>query len=169
MARRVGCNRSGAGGKNPSPTHGGRFAVNVVGAASPTPRGGVKTPPYDANDKGVPQMGCGREGQGRAAARPRTVGGWLPGNGRPRKARQSPSGLASSASSPLRGAPFCAGEARERSLPIRGGGREAGRRGSRACGWLPVNGLLRKVAGGIYAAPTELPFPPAGVRGNSRV
>ena len=73
---------------------------------------------------------------------PFAVGGWLPGNGRPRKARQSPSGLAGSASSPVRGA-FCAGEARERSLPIRGGGREAGRRGSRACGWLPVNGLLR--------------------------
>ena len=49
--------------------------------------------------------------------------------GRRRKARQSPSGLAGSASSPVRGA-FCAGEAREGSLPIRGGGREAGRKGS---------------------------------------
>ena len=65
---------------------------------------------------GLPQMGYGREGRGRAAAHPFAVGGWLPGNGRPRKARQSPSGLASSASSPD-GAPFCAGGARGKSLP----------------------------------------------------
>ena len=31
---------------------------------------------------------------------------------------------------PLKGEPFCAGGAREESLPIRGGGREAGRKGS---------------------------------------
>ena len=88
---------------------------------------------------GLPQMGYGREGQGRAAVRPFAVGGWLPGNGRPRKARQSPSGLASSASSPD-GKPFCAGEARERSLPIRGGGREAGRKGSGGWRGLPFTG-----------------------------
>ena len=35
------------------PTVGGKFAAkDVGGAASPTPRGGVKTPPYDAKDKG---------------------------------------------------------------------------------------------------------------------
>ena len=78
---------------------------------------------------GVPQMGCGREGQGRAAARPFAVDGWLPENGWQHTARRDPSGLAGSASSPKRGA-FCAGEARERSLPIRGGGRGADRKGS---------------------------------------
>ena len=31
-----------------------------------------------------------REGQGRAAARPFAVGGWLTGNGQPRKARRNP-------------------------------------------------------------------------------
>ena len=54
-----------------------------------------------------------REGQGRAAAHPFQVGGWLTGNGRPRKARRDPSGLASSASSSLCGAPFA------RALPAR--------------------------------------------------
>ena len=53
---------------------------------------------------GVAWMGCAREGQGRAATSPFQVGGWLPVNGWRRKARQSPSGLASSASSPVRGA-----------------------------------------------------------------
>ena len=48
---------------------------------------------------------CAREGQGRAVARPFAVGGWLTGNGRPRKARRDPSGLAGSASSPD-GEPF---------------------------------------------------------------
>ena len=74
--------------------------------------------------KGVQWQGCGPGMPGLFQ-----VGEWLPVNGWRRKARQSPSGLASSASSPVRGA-FCAGEARERSLPIRGGGREAGRTGS---------------------------------------
>ena len=36
---------------------------------------------------------------------------------------QSPSGLAGSASSPRCGAPFCAGAAREKASPFRGGGR----------------------------------------------
>ena len=35
-----------------------------------------------------------------------------------------------SGESPLKGEPFCAGGARGESLPIRGGGREAGRKGS---------------------------------------
>ena len=84
---------------------------------------------------GLPQMGYEREGRGRAAVRPFAVGGWLPVNGWRRKARQSPSGLASSASpldpnpsvasrhlpaqrgvTPLRGAPFArAKPAREAS------------------------------------------------------
>ena len=50
----------GTGGMNPSPTVGGRFAANVVGgAASPTPLGGVKTPPYDAKIKEIQWQGCG--------------------------------------------------------------------------------------------------------------
>ena len=58
---------------------------------------------------GLPQMGRAREGQGRAAARPFPVDGWR------RKARQNPSGLASSASSPD-GEPFArAKPAREAS------------------------------------------------------
>ena len=178
MARRVGCNRSGAGGMNPSPAHGGRFAVNVAG-------GGVLDAPRRGQDRALRckrHMGGNGKAAGRACPAPtgrrgrvadeRGKGGRQPApfpvDGWQRKARRNPSGLASSASSPD-GEPFCAGEARERSLPIRGGGREAGRRGSQACGWLPVNGLLRKAAGGIYAAPTELPFPPAGVRGNTRI
>ena len=121
------------GGMNPSPTVGGRFAANVVGGGVPdAPRRGqdpsLRCKPLKGMQRqgcgpgmpgpyGVAWMSCAREGQGRAAARPFQVGGWLPVNGWRRKARQSPSGLASSASSPLRGAPFCAGEAREKSLP----------------------------------------------------
>ena len=65
----------------------------------------------------LPQMGCEREGQGRAAARPFCCGRV---GDRERVATESPSKPlrpAYAASSPLRGAPFCAGEARERSLP----------------------------------------------------
>ena len=46
-----------------------------------------------------------REGQGRAAARPFAVDGWLPENGWQHTARRDPSGLAGSASSPD-GEPF---------------------------------------------------------------
>ena len=123
----------GTGGMNPSPTVGGRFAANVVGGGVPdAPRRGqdpsLRCKPLKGMQRrgcgpgmpgpyGVAWMSCGREGQGRAAARPFQVGGWLPVNGWRRKARQSPSGLASSASSPLRGAPFArAKPAREASL-----------------------------------------------------
>ena len=100
------------GGMNPSPT-GGTLAAGGREVAERKINGrqwqgcGPGMPgPY-----GLPQMGYGREGRGRAAARPFAVGGWR------RKARQSPSGLASSASSPLRGAPFArAKPAREASL-----------------------------------------------------
>ena len=126
MARRVGCNRSGAGGMNPSPTHGGRFAVNVVGGGVPdAPRRGqdpsLRCKSYMGGNGKAAGRACpaptGRRGRvadekgkgGRQPA-PFPVDGWQ------RKARRNPSGLASSASSPD-GEPFCAGEARERSLP----------------------------------------------------
>ena len=104
----------------------------TVDGSFPGGGGAVKTAPYDAKDKraAMARLRAGharplrtavkiyaREGQGRAAALPLCSGRGLPGNGWRRKARRNPSGLASSASSPLRGAPFCAGEARERSLP----------------------------------------------------
>ena len=57
------------------------------------------------------------------------MGGRFPVDGWRRKARQSPSGLASSASSPLRGAPFARAKPAREASPHRGGGREAGRRG----------------------------------------
>ena len=66
---------------------------------------------------GVVGMGCGREGQGRAAARPLCSGRvvdreWVATQGpskplRPRKLGQLPTAWGA----------FCAGEARERSLP----------------------------------------------------
>ena len=45
---------------NPSLTVGGRFAANVVGGGVPDARGGVKTPPYDAKDKGSNGKAAGR-------------------------------------------------------------------------------------------------------------
>ena len=66
---------------------------------------------------GLPQMGCGREGQGRAAARPLLQwAGGCPGmgsDGRPVKAPQA--GLRGQL--PTAWGAFCAGEAREGSLP----------------------------------------------------
>ena len=47
------------------------------------------------------------------------------GSGRRREVRQSPSGLASSASSPLRGAPFARAKPARGASPHRGGGRAA--------------------------------------------
>ena len=38
---------------NPSPTVGGKFAAKDVGGGVPDAPGGVKTPPYDAIDKGA--------------------------------------------------------------------------------------------------------------------
>ena len=46
-----------------------------------------------------------------------------------------------SGESPLKGEPFCAGGAREESLPSRGGGREAGRKGfDGPCGYRSLTG-----------------------------
>ena len=61
MAWRVGCNRNGAGGMDFSPTHGGRFAVNVVG-------GGVLDAPRRGQD---PSLRCKRHmgGNGKVAGR----------------------------------------------------------------------------------------------------
>ena len=90
-----------------------------------------------------------REGQGRAAAHPFQVGGWLTGNGRPRKARRDPSGLASSASSSLCGAPFArAKPAREASPSGEVAAEQAGR-------VQPVDGGHNKVAGRACPAPTD--------------
>ena len=78
---------------------------------------------------GLPQMGCAREGRGRAAARPFSRAEVA----RERVVTQSPSESPRPLTRPApfdKGAFFCAGEAREGSLPIRGGGREAGRKGS---------------------------------------
>ena len=66
MARRVGCNGSGVGGMNPSPTHGGRFAVNVVG-------GGVLDAPRRGQDPSLRckrYMGGNGEVEGRACPAP---------------------------------------------------------------------------------------------------
>ena len=52
------------------------------------------------------------------------VAGGGTGNGRPRKARRDPSGLASSASSPKRGAQRVEKPPSAREVPRRGGGRE---------------------------------------------
>ena len=126
------------GGMNPSPTNIPLTAVSreVAERSRPLPtmqkingRQWQGCGPGMPGPYGVAWTGGGREGQGRGVARPFAVGGWR------RKARQSPSGLASSASpsgpdpsvaprhlpaqrgvTPKRGA-FCAGEARERSLP----------------------------------------------------
>ena len=102
-----------------------------VSGSWPGGGGGVKTPPYDAKDKRAamarPRAGHARPLQGdvnglrtrgarEGGSPPLRSGRRLPVDGWQRKARQSPSGLASSASSPERGA-FCAGEAREKSLP----------------------------------------------------
>ena len=43
----------GKGGRQPAPTVGGRFAAKDVGGGVPDAPGGVKTPPYDAKDKGA--------------------------------------------------------------------------------------------------------------------
>ena len=125
MARRVGCNRNGAGGMDFFPTHGGRFAVNVVG-------GGVLDAPRRGQD---PSLRCKdtwavMERLRAGHARPlrggvdglRTRGAREGGSPPPfpvdrwrRKARRNPSGLASSASSPD-GEPFArAKPAREAS------------------------------------------------------
>ena len=73
---------------------------------------------------GLPQMGCGREGQGRAAALSLCRGRGLPGNGWRRKARRDPSGLASSASSPD-GEPFSPAGVRGNAR-LKSGGRGGG-------------------------------------------
>ena len=41
------------------PTVGGKFAAKDVGGGVPDAPGGVKTPPYDAKDKGMQRQACG--------------------------------------------------------------------------------------------------------------
>ena len=79
-------------GRSPreKPPHQGRwprsrpegFSPLTVGIAKP--RAGHARPLRTAVNR------CAREGQERAAARPFAVGGWLTGNGQPRKARRNP-------------------------------------------------------------------------------
>ena len=102
----------------------------VGGGVPDAPRGG-QDPSLQTNLKGVRRAACPQAAAG--------VSGWLPVDGRPRKARRDPSGFASSASpsgpdpsvaprhlpaqrgvTPLRGAPFCAGEARGKASSQRG-------------------------------------------------
>ena len=70
------------GEMNP-PTVGGRFAANVVGGGVPDAPGGVKTPPYDAKDKGD-TMARLRAGHARPlrttvnGSRTKGTRGWLP-------------------------------------------------------------------------------------------
>ena len=162
MARRVGCNRSGAGGMNPSPTHGGRFAVNVV-------VGGVLDAPRRGQDPALRckrHMGGNGKVAGRACPAPTDCHKWVvhergkggrqpapfPVDGWRRKARQNPSGLASSASSPD-GEPFArAKPAREASL-VKGRCRAQARRRD----FWPSAGVT-----GSHAKPVGIPQSPNG-------
>ena len=146
------------GGINP-PTTGKRVVVKAVGGGVPDAPRGVP-PPLQATLKGVRRAACPQAAAG--------VSGWLPVDGRPRKARRDPSGLASSASpsgpdpsvaprhlpaqrgvTPKRGA-FCAGEARGIMRPLNTTGvrgrlaahneRRQFATQTRSCGCLPRRG-----------------------------
>ena len=98
-------------------------------------------PPLQATLKGVRRAACPQAAAG--------VSGWLPVDGRPRKARRDPSGLAGSASSSLCGAPFArAKPAREASPSGEVAAEQAGR-------VQPVDGGHSKVAGRACPAPTD--------------
>ena len=79
-------------GRSPreKPPHQGRWPRSRPEGFSPLtgsmakPRAGHARPVRTAVNRRA------REGQGRAAARPFQVGGWLTGNGQPRKARRNP-------------------------------------------------------------------------------
>ena len=148
-------------GRDESPsTTGKRVVVKAVGGGVPdAPRGG-QDPSLQTNLKGVRRAACPQAAAG--------VSGWLPVDGRPRKARRDPSGLASSASpsgpdpsvaprhlpaqrgvTPLRGAPFArAKPAREASPSGEVAAEQAGR-------VQPVDGGHSKVAGRACPAPTD--------------
>ena len=80
--------------------------------------------------------------RGRRARHPAGVSGWLSVEGWPRKARQSPSGLAGSASSPLRGAPFA------RAKPARKPPHQGRWPRSRPEGFSPLTGSIAKPRAG---------------------
>ena len=131
----------------------------VGGGVPDAPRRG-QDPSLQATLKGVRKAACPQAAAG--------VSGWLPVDGRPRKARRNPSGLASSASpsdpnpsvasrhlpaqrgvTPLRGAPFArAKPAREASPSGEVAAEQAGR-------VQPVDGGHSKVAGRACPAPTD--------------
>ena len=115
--------------------------VKAVGCGVPdAPRRG-QDPSLQTNLKGVRRAACPQAAAG--------VSGWLPVDGRPRKARRDPSGLASSASSSLCGAPFArAKPAREASPSGEVAAEQAGR-------VQPVDGGHNKVAGRACPAPTD--------------
>ena len=104
------------------------------------PAGG-QDPSLQTNLKVVRKAACPQAAAG--------VSGWLPVDGRPRKARRDPSGLASSASSSLCRAPFArAKPAREASPSGEVAAEQAGR-------VQPVDGGHNKVAGRACPAPTD--------------
>ena len=138
--RRSRCEERLAGRDNP-PTTGKRVVVKAVGGGVPdAPRRG-QDPSLQTNLKGVRRAACPQAAAG--------VSGWLPVDRRPRKARRDPSGLASSASSSLCGAPFArAKPAREASPSGEVAAEQAGR-------VQPVDGGHNKVAGRACPAPTD--------------
>ena len=115
--------------------------VKAVGCGVPdAPRRG-QDPSLQTNLKGVRRAACPQAAAG--------VSGWLPVDGRPRKARRDPSGLASSASSSLCGAPFArAKPAREASPSGEVAAKQAG-------GVQPVDGQHGKAAGRACPARTD--------------
>ena len=138
--RRSRCEERLAGRDNP-PTTGKRVVAKAVGGGVPdAPRRG-QDPSLQTNLKGVRRAACPQAAAG--------VSGWLRVDRRPRKARRDPSGLASSASSSLCGAPFArAKPAREASPSGEVAAEQAGR-------VQPVDGGHNKVAGRACPAPTD--------------
>ena len=95
-------------GRSPreKPPHQGRWPRSRPEGFSPLTGSIAKSRAGHARPLRTAVNRCAREGQGRAAARPFAVGGWLPENWWQHTARRDPSGLAGSASSPD-GEPFC--------------------------------------------------------------
>ena len=79
-------------GRSPreKPPHQGRWPRSRPEGLSPLTVGIAKLRAGHARPLRTAVNRRAREGQGRAAARPFQVGGWLTGNGRPRKARRNP-------------------------------------------------------------------------------
>ena len=141
----------------------------VGGGVPDAPRRG-QDPSLQTNLKGVRRAACPQAAAG--------VSGWLPVDGRPRKARRDPSGLACSASlsgpdpsvaprhlpaqrgvTPLRGAPFARAKPEREASPS---GEVAAEQAGRV---QPVDGGHSKVAGRACPAPTDCCFRQRGFGG----